>query len=243
MELNSKIGRKLSAFLHLSKDELECLAALQGRPRLYRKGQQLTEEGQTGHHAYVLHEGWACSYKDLSNGSRQIISFPLAGDVVGLRSMLLRTADHSFAMLTDATVSLVKTEQVLGCLHEYPRLGAALLWSASRDEAMVVEHLINIGRRSAEERVAHLILEFAERLHLVGEANDLRYSCPLSQPVLADALGLTAIHINRIFRQLRDQGLMTVRDGIVEIHDINGMQKLSGFRSGYLDDLVRPAPD
>jgi CRP-like cAMP-binding protein len=154
-QFTSVFAKKLNAFMPLSGGELECLEGLQSERTKIKRGQQLTHEGQTGHKVFVLHAGWACSYKDLLNGNRQIISFPIAGDCVGLRSVLLRTADHSFATLTDAVVSPVDGTQVLECVTEFPRLGAALLWAASRDEAMVVEHLVNIGRRSAIERTAH----------------------------------------------------------------------------------------
>jgi CRP-like cAMP-binding protein len=99
------LARKLNTFLPLSSDELKCLAEIQSQPFPVARGRQLTKEGQTGHKAFVLQEGWACSYKDLRDGARQIISFPIAGDIVGLRSVLLRTADHSFSALTDAVVT------------------------------------------------------------------------------------------------------------------------------------------
>ena len=121
------------------------------------------------------------------------------------------------------------------CVTEFPRLGAALLWAASRDEAMVVEHLVSVGRRSAIERTAHFFMELAERLMLIGEATETEFKCPLSQFVLADALGLTAIHVNRVLRQLREQGLLTVRKGRVHIHDLAGLRSLSGFQGGYLN--------
>ena len=92
--VDSVLARKLNTFLPLSADELSCLAEIQSPAMTVKRGKHLVREGQTGHKAFVLHEGWACSYKDLPNGSRQIISFPLAGDCVGLRSVLLRTADH-----------------------------------------------------------------------------------------------------------------------------------------------------
>ena len=98
---------------------------------------------------------------------------------------------------------------------------------------MVVEHLVNVGRRSGIERTAHFFMELAERLHLVGLATEAEFDCPLSQFVLADALGLTAIHINRVLRQLRDQDLLTVRKGTIRIHDLNGLRKLAGFQGGY----------
>jgi CRP-like cAMP-binding protein len=94
------------------------------------------QEGQTAHKAFILQSGWACCYKVLPEGQRQIISFPIAGDIVALRSILLRRADHSFSTLTDAVVSPVQGAHLLKCITEFPRLGAALLSAASRDEAM-----------------------------------------------------------------------------------------------------------
>jgi CRP-like cAMP-binding protein len=154
---------------------------------------------------------------------------------VGLRSVLLQTADHSFSALTDAVVTPVEGRHILECISEYPRLGAALLWSASRDEAMVVEHLVSIGRRSAIERTAHIFVELAERMSLVGLATETEFKCPLSQFVLADALGLTSIHINRVLRQLRELGMLTLRKGTVKFHDLDGLRKLAGFEGGCLN--------
>jgi CRP-like cAMP-binding protein len=234
-QLDNILARKLNTFLPLSPVELRRLTEMQSKPLTVKRGKQLTQEGQTGHKAFVLQSGWACSYKDLPNGSRQIISFPIAGDCVGLRSVLLRTADHSFSALTDAVVSPVEGTRLLECITEFPRLGAALMWAASRDEAMVVEHLVNIGRRNAIERTAHFFLELAERLRLVGLATETEFKCPLSQFVLADALGLTAIHVNRVLRQLREQDLLTLRKGSVRIHDLDRLRRLAGFQGGYLN--------
>jgi CRP-like cAMP-binding protein len=113
LHTDSALARKLSAFLVLSPDEQKCLAEMQSKPVKMKRGTQLTQEGQTGHKAFVLQAGWACSYKDLVDGGRQIISFPLAGDIVGLRSVLLRTADHSFSALTDAVVSPVEGASIM----------------------------------------------------------------------------------------------------------------------------------
>lgn len=233
--LESVLARKLNAFVLLSAEELTCLADIQSNRLKVKRGTQLTQEGQSGHRAYVLQEGWACSYKDLASGTRQIIFFPIPGDCVGLRSILLRTADHSFAALTDAVVSPVEGPHILKCVTQFPRLGAALLWAASREEATVVEHLVSIGRRNAIERTAHFFMELAERLSLIGEATENEFRCPLSQFVIADALGLTAIHVNRVLRQLRERQLLTLRRGYVKIHDVPGLRKLAGFQGGYLN--------
>ena len=235
VQFDSVLAKKLNSFLPLTRKELNALAEMQSAPLTVKRGKQLTQEGQTGHKAFVLQAGWACNYKDLPNGNRQIISFPIAGDCVGLRSILLRTADHSFSALTDAVVAPVEGAHIMKCITDFPRLGTALLWAASRDEAMVVEHLVNIGRRSAIERTAHFFVELAERLTLIGLATETEFDCPLSQFVLADALGLTAIHVNRVLRQLREQDLLTLRKGSVRVHDPIRLRKLAGYRGGYLN--------
>ena len=178
-----------------------------------------------------MHTGWGCSYKIMPGGGRQIIRFPIPGDCVGLPSLLLRISDHAFSALTEIVVSVVEPSRLLEIFHEFPRLGSAFLWAASRDEAMVVEHLASIGRRSAIERTAHFFMELAERLTLVGLATETQLNCPLNQYDMADALGLSAIHVNRVLRQLREQNLLSVRSGKVIIHDIDNLRKLAGYRS------------
>lgn len=230
--LDSVLARKLNTFMALSPDEAKCLGELQSPTTNVKRGKQLVHEGQTGQKVYVLQSGWACS---LPTGCRQIISFPIAGDCVGLRSALLRTADHSFEALTDAVVSVVEGAHMLQTFRDFPRLGAAILWATSRDEAMVVEHLVSVGRRSAIERTAHFFMELAERLNLIGVSSKTEFQCPLNQYVLADALGLSAIHVNRVLRQLRELELLTVQRGWVTILNLHGLKELAGFRGGYLD--------
>ena len=226
----SHLATKLRTFMELSDREAGCLAELQSSPQRLKAGKELVNEGQTGHLAYILQAGWACSFKLLPDGGRQIIAFPLPGDCVGLRSVLLRTSDHSFSALTDVVVSSVEASRMMEIFNEFPRLGAAILWAASRDEAMVVEHLVSIGRRSAIERTAHFFLELSERLRLVGLATEQEFDCPLNQYVLADALGLSAIHVNRVLRQLRERKLMTLKDRKVTIHNMNRLTFLAGFQ-------------
>ena len=199
------LARRLTNFVALSRKELKHLAELQYNPLEVERGQLLLQDGQTEPKAFILHAGWGCSYKLLPNGSRQIISFALAGEIAGLRSMFLRKADHSFSSLTNTTVNVVERAHIMRCVAEFPRLRAALLWAASRDAAMVVEHLVSIGRRNALERTAHLFMELAERMRPIGQNTATEFECPLSQFVLADALGLTSIHVNRTLRDLRER--------------------------------------
>ena len=237
---DSALARKLAKFLRLGPLELEALAQLEANHRPVAAGTELVREREIKHNAYILEAGWACSYKMLPDGGRQVIDFPIPGDVIGLRSLLLRTADHSFAALTDVTVAEISAPQLAEVLERVPRLAAALLWGASRDEAVVVEHLVNIGRRSALVRTAHFLVELGLRLELAGLGSTAGYSCPLSQYMLADALGLTAIHLNRVLRQLREQGLVTFREGQVTFHDLARLSQLANHHGGYLDQASGP---
>ena len=227
----SFLAKKIGAFVQLSERELKHLARIESTRVHVARGRELIHEGQTGHVAHIIHLGWACSFKLLPDGGRQIIAFPVPGDCVGLRSMLLRTSDHSFSALTDAIVSRVDVVGIREIFGEFPHLGAAILWATSRDEAMVVEHLVSIGRRSAIERMAHFFLELYDRLKLVGLASDDAFACPLNQSVLADALGLSTIHVNRVLRQLRERGLMTFKDRQVAIHDARALKVLAGYEN------------
>ena len=127
-------------------------------------------------------------------------------------------------------VAAVEAPRMLEIMNKFPRLGTAFLWAVSQDGAMVVEHLVNIGRRSAIERTAHFFLELAERLTLVGLATETQFEHPLNQSIIGDALGLSQVHVNRVLRELREQNLLTASEGKVSIHDLSGLRKLAGYR-------------
>lgn len=235
VDLQSPFARKLGAFVALSAQETSVLNRLHGRRRIFPPGRDIMHEGQADQAAYILASGWVCSYKLLSDGTRQVVDFQIPGDFLGLRSILFRTADHSIEPVTHIEASEVLAPELLEAFSETPRLATAVLWAASRDEAMVVEHLVGIGRRDARERTAHFLLELAARLKLVGMATTAGFACPLSQYMLADALGLSAVHVNRILRELREAGLVTFQHGQVVIHDFDGLVALADFNLHYLD--------
>lgn len=238
--VESALARKLSQFLLLNADEMRTLAEFEAQRRQVSAQTDLVREQQVGHRAYILQEGWACCYKLLPDGGRQVIDCRLPGDFIGLRSVLLRTSDHNVAAVTDLVVAEVPAQRMLDVFQKLPRLGTAILWAASRDEAMVVEHLVNVGRRSALVRTAHFFIELSLRLKLLGLGSEAGFACPLNQHFLADALGLTAIHVNRVLRQLREQNLMTFRNGHVALHDFHRLRHLAGHCGGYLDQNGAP---
>ncbi len=232
---DSPFARKLSAFVRLSDSDLSVMSDLYRRRRRFAVGANMIHQGQTDQNAYVLASGWACSYKILPGGTRQIVGIQVPGDFLGLRSVLFRTSDHNVEPLTVVQASEVASQTLLAAFSQTPRLATAVLWAASRDEAMVVEHLVNIGRRTAIERMAHFLLELAARLRLVGMGDRTGYLCPLSQYVLADVLGLSAVHVNRVLRELREGGMLTFQRGRVTFDDYDALVMLAGFDRGYLD--------
>lgn len=233
--LQSPLTRKLSAFVALSETDLDTLARFHRRRRNFEAGHEMVQEGRSNKSAFILAKGWACSFKLLPDGARQIVNFHVPGDFLGLRSILFRTADDTTEAVTRIEASEVLASDIFDGFARAPRLATAVLWAASRDEAMVVEHLVNIGRRSADVRMAHFLLELAMRLRLVGIGDASGYDCPLTQYHMADALGLSAVHVNRVLRHLREEGLVTFQRGRVRFDSFTELTALAGFDPDYLD--------
>lgn len=231
----SPLTQKLSAFVALAEAELAVLEQLHQRRRTFEAGRDLVHQGQSEQAAYILAAGWVVSYKIQPDGSRQIVDFQIPGDFLGLRSVLLHTSDHGIEPIVDIEAAEVLVSDLLQAFAETPRLATAILWAVSRDEAMVVEHLVGLGRRDADARMAHFLLELGVRLSLVGMGSKKGYACPLTQYHLADALGLSAIHVNRVLRKLREDELVTFRDGFVTFNNYEGLVKLADFDPAYLD--------
>ena len=227
--------RKLAAFVALTPQELAVLAALHKRRRSFIAGRDLVDQGRADQAAFILCSGWACSYKLLTDGQRQVLDFLVPGDFVGLNSVLLRISDQSVEPITDIEVAELQVSDLLDAFAQSPRLAMGILWAASCDVALVVEHLVGVGRRNAAERMAHFLLELGARLALVGMGSKSGYACPLSQYILADALGLSAVHVNRILRQLREDGLVTFRDGFVTFDNYKKLKEFAQFDPVYLD--------
>jgi len=234
---HTPLVRKLGAFVALSGAELSALESLHKRRRTFVAGRDLFHQGQSEQAAFILASGWASSYKILQDGQRQIVDFQIPGDFLGLRSVLLHVSDHSVEAITDIEVTEILATDLLETFERTPRLATAILWAASRDEAMVVEHLVNIGRRNAAERTANFLLELGARLSLVGLGSRAGFACPLTQSHLADALGLSAVHVNRVLRKLRETGMVTFRDGFVAFDAYERLADFAEFDPTYLDQV------
>jgi len=188
----------------------------------------------------LLSEGMACRYKDLADGQRQILELHVAGDFVDLHGFLLKQLDHNVESLTRVRLALVPHEALRHITETQPHLARILWFSTLIDSAIHREKILSIGRRSAMARIAHLLCELFARLQIVGLADEDGYALPLTQTDLADATGLTSVHVNRMLRRLRDEGLCTFRAGRVIIHDWERMQRAAEFDPGYLHLERRP---
>lgn len=213
--------------------EISSIQALSVTQKYYPPHTLLTGQGEFEHRIFFVNSGWACIYRDLANGDRQIIDFPLRGDIMGMRSAEGPNY-NSFASVADVSVFEVSAKAFYAMLEQSPRLSSYFMRVTSRQRSIIIEHLTNCGRRSALARTAHLFLEFASRLDVFGALSENSYECPLTQYELADALGLTPIHINRMLRELRERKLVSFRNGVVKIHDWYELAALSNFDPDYL---------
>lgn len=234
------LADKLAAYLALTSAEYEALADLHAPRRKVVRHREIIVAGRRYDHLFILCSGVALRYKVLQDGKRQILNLGLPGDLIGLPSNLFDVAVNSVSALTEVVLAPVPFSKLFTLFAQFPRLGTALFWSSACEAAIYGEHLVNLGRRSANERLAHLLLELLVRLRVTGLGDETSYTMPLTQELMADVLGLSSPHINRMLRSLRDEGLATIEGQRVVIQDVAGLSALAGFDERYLSR--RPIP-
>lgn len=226
--------RKLESIATLSKAEMRAISDLPIRIRALEARQDIVRDGDRPSHCCLILDGWACRYKLLSEGRRQILSFHLPGDIPDLQSLHLHTMDHSLATMKQATVGFIPHENLRELVADFPGV-AALLWRDTLvDAASYREWMTGIGRRQAFERIAHLFCELYLKLQAIGLAGELRCPLPITQTDLADALGLTSVHINRVLKEMRGQAMVAIRSGTLMIEAWDELLRVSEFDPAYL---------
>jgi len=228
------LTRKLSRLLQLAPAEIEVLRELQAHGRRVSRGREIIAEGRKYDELQILLEGVALRYRVLNDGRRQVLSIVLPGDFIGYPGCFFEGALYSISALNDCIVSAVPFGRLLRLPETHPRLGAAIFWSLSCETAMYAEHLIGIGRRSALERIAHFLLEMLSRLQAIGLADERSYRLPLTQELIADALGLSVQYVNQTLRQLREEGLANVERQKVTILNFDELAALADFERNYI---------
>jgi len=226
--------RKLMGFNTLSGADREALDALCGSVVERRSGAHLIREGEQPASVFLLIDGWAFRYKYTENGGRQILAFLLPGDLCDPQVFILEQMDHSIALLSDARVVEIPKKVIVALTEDHPAIARALWWSALVDEAVLREWLVNMGRRDARARLAHLFCELWMRMCHVGLSDDGAFSLPLTQEQLGDTVGLTSVHVNRVLQGMRTEGLITMQSKTLTILDTERMTMIAGFDPKYL---------
>ena len=226
--------RKLQLWKPLDRTEEEAILALPHKIEEVLPNRYLVREGQNPTHACLLVEGFAFRHKVLIDGSRSINAVQMRGDLVDLQNALLETADHSVQTLTRATVAYIPRDEIKRIAFEYPRIGMAMWYDTLVDGSIFREWVANVARRDAAGRLSHLLCEFGMRLEAIGLGDRLSYELPMTQEQLADATGLTSVHVNRTLMDLEGRGLIARAKKFVAIADWRRLEDAAGFSDTYL---------
>jgi CRP-like cAMP-binding protein len=225
--------RRLESLAPLSDAEAGLVLGLSGRPETYMPGQELVAQGGPIRRARLITEGWACRLRTLADGRRQIIGFLVPGDMLGLNTQpgpldLCATIALTRLQALDASPLRDAVAREAG---RWPGLAAAFRKSERLEQAQLLDHVTRLGRQTAYERVAHMFLELHGRLQVAGLATGPAFPMPLTQETLADALGLSVVHVNRILQQLRREKLVELRAGRAVLLQPDMLADIADFRA------------
>lgn len=227
--------RKLELFTRLSTDDRTAIEALSSeRVHHLPPRADLIREGDRPTHVNLFLSGWACRYKLLGDGRRQIISFFLPGDLCDHNIFVLRHMDHSIGTITRATVAEIGRERLEELTLGHPRVTQAFWWETLVNAAVQREWAVSLGQRDAVERIGHLFCELYLRLASVGLAQGGECDLPLTQVDLADAAGMTSVHVNRSLKELRAANLAVLKGRVLTIPSLRALQSASLFNDNYL---------
>jgi CRP-like cAMP-binding protein len=229
------IARRLELFCRLSAEDRSVLSRLSSaRVRQLGSREDLIREGDRPRDVTLFLSGWACRYKQIEDGRRQIIAFFLPGDLSDLNVFILREMDHSIGTVTPVSVAEISPEVFEEITLHHPCIVQALRWESLVNAAVQREWTVNLGQRSAIERVAHLICELFVRLRSVGLTEQNTCEWPITQIELADSTGMTSVHASRTVQELRNLGLVSLRDHHLTIPDLKSLMRLALFNPNYL---------
>ncbi|MBA3067561.1 MAG: Crp/Fnr family transcriptional regulator [Hyphomonas sp.] len=230
----SPVELKTARYARISGRQPRLVNWLRKTKRVFKPGAQIVNQGERGGRAFILDQGWTYSSCTLRSGSRQIIDIQIPGDIANLQGLILPFAMQDVTAITRVEVYEVSFDIVGGATGPDPELAAFLLWLVASESAVTSTRLTDLGRRTAIERTAHLILELATRLKLAGLGTDTGFPCPMTQYLIADALGLTPVHVNRVLRELRLSRLASHHRGWLNLLDRDKLVVLAQFDGAYL---------
>lgn len=230
----------------LDRRDLEALATLPHAVKAYEHGQYLLREGDKPSGCSLLATGYVYRHKIVGDGGRQIVAIHMTGDMIDGQNLLLNVSDHNIQALTDVRIVKIAAEDLIELAFDRPRVGRALWFEALVEASLFREWVVNVGRRDARARVAHMLCELALRCEAAGLGERGTFELPMTQEQLGDVLGLTAVHVNRTLKMLSADGLITRSKRSVVVGDWEKLRRAADFRSGYLHLEEHPddrAPD
>ncbi len=239
--MENRFVDKLEGYGLLAPDEVAALRAATAHPKKFPARRDLIREGDKPGPVFVVLEGWACRYKILPNGSRQVLAFLMPGDCCDLHIGLLEEMDHGIQTVTSALVATIGREEMDAMMERHPGIARSMYIAQLVDEGTMRAWITSMGRRTSVERVAHLMCELYIRGFNIGLTRDQKFALPVSQLLLADSLGMTPVHLNRVLRELRLTGSMSLGRGSLMINDPVKLTQIAGFDENYLHRRLRKA--
>ena len=233
-ETLERMAEKLSRRATLSPEDREALLELPYTIKVVEAGRYIAREGAPVETSVLILSGIAFRHKLTAEGARQIVSIHIAGDFVDLEGSLLTVADHNVQALTRCELALIPSRALIALVDAHPKVGRAMWIDTLIDASIFREWILNVGRRDAKGRIAHLLCEFARRLEVAGLAGREGYEFPMTQEQLADATGLTAVHVNRTLRTLEKEGLLCRERRFIQVPDWERLRSVAGFNELYL---------
>ena len=226
--------RRLESISTLHDHERKALMSLPMQVAELQTDQEIVREGDRPSRSCLVLEGFACTYKVTGEGRRQILAFHAPGDVTDLQSLHLTVLDNSLSTITPCKVGFIRHEALHDLCDRFPRITSAFWRQTLIDAAIYREWMASIGRRDARAKIAHLLCEWLIRLKAVGLAEDHTCEMPITQNEFGDALGLSTVHVNRTFMNLRAEGLIRLEGRALTVLDWEGLKEAGDFEPTYL---------
>lgn len=239
--MDNRFVEKLCGYGRLSSRDIAVLEDATAKPRRVKAKHDLIREGDRPGPVIVILEGWACRYKILPSGTRQVLAYLMPGDSCDLHVGLLDEMDHSIQSITAVSYATIDRKVMDAIIDQHPAIAKAIYVAQLVDEGTMRAWITSMGRRASIERVAHLMCELYIRARNIGLAKEASFALPLSQLLLADSLGMTPVHLNRVLRELRTTGAMTLKRGSLVLSDLSKLVQIAGFDDNYLHRRLRNA--
>lgn len=224
----------MTQFRAFAPEELKFVSSFKRGELVAEPGSAILTEGAHTAHLFTLLSGWAFRFKTLEDGRRQILNYCLPGDLIGLQGSVLGAMEHSVEALSPAVLCVFQRDRLADLYKNHPGLGFDVTWLASREERMLDENLLSVGRRSALERAAYLIAFLYQRAVAVGILEPKSLLIPIGQQHVADTLGLSIVHTNKTLRKLSDKTLIRWHDRACEVLDPAGLMREASW-SGIIE--------